>query len=213
VQTLLDEPDGSVTLVAMGPLTNIAHAFIKNPQAMCRAVQLIIMGGCTADMPAADMPSRKGNITSDAEFNFHMAAEDARIVMDSGLPVTLIPMNCTHQMTMTREREQAIRTALSENARAAEAVVGMMNAPRTLDLMKFNSAPVMHDVHTALYLLTPESYEGRRGMVTVTTQGREMGRTDFFPDAGSPVLVLEALKDADRLFNCVTKSLKRCIVP
>lgn len=208
LDTLKSEPPQTVTIIAAAPQTNIAKAIAQDPETMRRVKEIIIMGGCTQVMPAKDMPERQGNITPDAEFNFYMAAADARTVLNSGLPVTLFPMNCTHQMTLTPEREQAIRTALDNNRSAAESIIGMMRAPIEIDARKFGISPVMHDVHTALYMLHPECYEGRRGFVDVTVGGNANGRTDFRADENGPVRVMEKVNDPDKLFSYVVESFR-----
>lgn len=172
LDTLRSAPTATVTITATGPLSNIARAFGKDCQTVRRVRRILVMGGCTAEIPAADMPLRKGNITPNAEFNFYMAAEDARAVMESGLPLILFPMNCTHQLTLTPERAKAIEAALGSKNAKAKTIIRMMNGPAQLDRIKFNSFPIMHDVHTALYLLHPDQYEGRRGSIRCYHQRR-----------------------------------------
>lgn len=170
------------------------------------------MGGCTQSMPAKDMAGRQGNITPTAEFNFYMAAKDARTVLESGIPIVLFPMNCTHQMTFTDEREEMVRKALGEQRSAAENIIGMIKAPADIDEHKFGIAPVMHDINTALYLLFPELYEGRRGHVNVTVDGPDNGKTDFCPDENGQIYVMEQIRDPEKLFSHVVESFQKCLV-
>jgi purine nucleosidase len=200
---------GTVTITATGPLPNIARAIEKDRHTMRRVLRILVMGGCTTEIPASDMPLRRGNITPDSEFNFYMAAKDARTVMESGLPITLFPMNCTHQLTFTPERAKAIEAALAPKYLEARTIIHMMRAPTRLDSAKFNSAPIMHDVHTALYLLYPDQYVGRSGYVDVKTMGAAIGRTDFLPDQNGAVMVMETIKDPDALFTCVVDSITK----
>ncbi len=192
---------GTITVTASGPLTNIAAAVERDPGTMRRVRDLIIMGGCTRDMPAADLPLRRGNITPHAEFNFHMAARDAAVVMSSGLPISLIPMNCTHGLTLTPARQAAIAGAFRANPRTKEALLGMMCAPADLDRAKFDSDPIMHDVHCTLYLLHPDLYKlSPPGMVAVSIAPDDRGRTEFTEHGEGATRVATALKDPDRLF-------------
>ncbi len=213
LETLRREPANSVTITATGPLTNIAQAIAREPATMARIQSLIVMGGCTQEMPATDMPTRRGNITPHAEFNFYMAPRDAQAVMQSGLPITLLPMNCTQQMTFTPEREAALRSRLARIPDAAEKVIALLRAPAEIDRRKFNLSPTMHDVHTALFLLRPEIYEGRRGAVRVTTNGPDRGRADFTPNASGSVHVMEKLQNAARAFDIVLESFGKCVQP
>jgi purine nucleosidase len=199
---------GAITVTASGPLTNLAAAIERDPATMRRVRELIIMGGCTAEMPAADMPMRRGNITPHAEFNFYMAARDAATVLGSGLPILLLPMGCTHGLTVTPARRAALAAAFLGEPRVRDALLGMMLAPAELDRAKFDSDPVMHDVHCALALLHPDRYEcSPPGAVAVSTAPADRGRTEFRPHAAGNTRVATAPKDPDALFAIVLESL------
>jgi len=208
LEQLRDNAEGSISITATGPLTNIAQAFQKSPHTMKRVKEIIVMGGCTEQMPAHDMPLRQGNITKNAEFNFFMAAQDARTVMDSKLPIVLFPMNCTHQLTFTPERQNRLREVFSKNTDAGEKIIGMMRAAERLDQIKFKSYNVMHDVHTALYLHDATQYMGQRGPVLVATDEDLKGRTDFTP-AHSGTLVMNKIINPDHQFNVVCDSFRK----
>lgn len=211
LEVLGREPAGTVTLTATGPLTNIAQAFRQAPDIMRRAKQIHVMGGCTETMPARDIPLRCGNITPYAEFNFYMAAQDANEVLQSGLPITLFPMNCTQQLTFTPAREEALRQALSFAPDQAALAAALMRAPQSIDQEKFGIDAVMHDVHTALYVVAPTSYTGRRANVSVLTAGEKRGACVLTPDAKGPVMVMEKIDDADALFARVQAALVACL--
>jgi inosine-uridine nucleoside N-ribohydrolase len=92
---------GEITLIALGPLTNLALAFQKDPRRMRNLKELVIMGGAVRE---------KGNITPHAEFNFFSDPLAARIVFESGMPITLVPLDATHQVSLTpRIMEEKIR--------------------------------------------------------------------------------------------------------
>jgi inosine-uridine nucleoside N-ribohydrolase len=213
LEQLQNKPAGSVSITASGPLTNIAEAIRLNPEVMQNVRQLIIMGGCTEALPAADMPLRQGNITKFAEFNFFRDAAAAQTVMESGLPIVLLPMNCTQSLSLTSERQDSIRQTFSYNPKLAADLIGMMTAPASLDLMKFNSGPFMHDIHCALYLLSPKSYETTRGRITVTTAGEMIGHTEFAPDPQSTIRVATRLIDPDKAFAVFLESARQLFRP
>ncbi len=98
ILALLGEHPGKMTLIAIGPLTNLALALRRDPARFSRVREMIIMGG------AVSVP---GNVTPTAEFNFHVDPEAAREVLTSGLPVTLIPLDVTRKAVLSAE---AIRT-------------------------------------------------------------------------------------------------------
>lgn len=108
LETIRANP-GEVIITATGPLTNIAEAIRREPETMAMVKEIVIMGGCVNPIPThydeygspIEGKTKKGNISPHAEFNFQQAPDDARAVMESCLPITLIPMDCTHQMTLT----------------------------------------------------------------------------------------------------------------
>lgn len=221
LEQLRQHPPGTITITASGPLTNIAQAITRDRdrEVMMKAKQIIIMGGCTQDMPAHDVPVRRGNITYHGEFNFQQAAKDAQTVMQSGLPITLLPMNCTHQLTLTPARQAILADTYLTHPKGKNTLLRMMTAPASLDRAKFNSDPVMHDIHCALYLLFPEAYKTVRGRVNVwpkdDVNGPESktGRTDFHEDETSHITVAKEIKNPDMLFDTFIKSISARIPP
>ena len=210
LNTLEKEPEKSITLIGVGPLTNIAQCFIKAPETLRRVKEIIIMGGCTTPMKAADRPERSGNITPYAEFNFYMAARDAKTVLESGLPIILLPMNCTHQLSFTDIREKILREALKEFPRRADIIAKMIAAPHEIDRKKFNAVPIMHDVHTALSFLDPAAYKGKKGHVAITVGDKESGRSHFSVEENGSVLVMEKIKSPDALFEKIIQAFMTC---
>jgi inosine-uridine nucleoside N-ribohydrolase len=97
VRTVNASP-GQITIVAIGPLTNVAMALRLEPGLAGRVEQLVIMGGAVASLPDGG-----GNITPNAEFNFWVDPEAARIVLRSGIPIVLSPLNVSRKTNLTRE--------------------------------------------------------------------------------------------------------------
>lgn len=85
IKTLM-ESDGDITLIPVGPLTNVAMAMRIEPKICEKIAHICIMGG----------GCRENNITPGAEFNFWIDPEAAKIVMDSGCKITLVPLDATH---------------------------------------------------------------------------------------------------------------------
>lgn len=204
---LKKHPDNSITIIASAAQTNIAKAIRKAPEVMRKVKQIIIMGGGVVDMPAHDMPLRRGNITPDAEFNFHCAPRDAHLVLNSGLPITLMPMNCTHGLTLTPARRKAIKRGIKDDI--AETLISLMSAPAEFDRRKFNLDPVMHDVNCAVYLLAPELYETEEGVVSVLSE--PYGRSEFTPLQGTNLKVAMRIKNSDALFDIFLQSVKKVL--
>jgi purine nucleosidase len=100
IETLMGEPAGTVTLCALGPLTNLGMAFVKAPQIAPRIKEIVLMGGGLFE---------GGNITPAAEFNIYVDPEAADVVFHSGVPITMVPLDVTHFMLTTRVRIERFR--------------------------------------------------------------------------------------------------------
>src|SRR5919199_1443825 len=85
---------GDLTMIALGPLTNIARAIQLAPALMQQLGRLVIMGG------AIGVP---GNISPVAEFNIFVDPHAADIVLRAGLPITLVPLDVTTQVRLTHD--------------------------------------------------------------------------------------------------------------
>ena len=91
---------GQLILVATGPLTNVAMAIQKDRETMRCLKGLTIMGG------AIRVP---GNVGATTEFNFAVDPQAAAIVFEAGLPITLVPLDVTEQVILTREAMETAR--------------------------------------------------------------------------------------------------------
>ena len=96
VRTVLDNPN-QITIIAIGPLTNIATAISQHANFAENVKELFIMGGAIANLPDG-----AGNITPNAEFNFWVDPEAAQVVLQSGIPITLSPLNVSRKTAMTK---------------------------------------------------------------------------------------------------------------
>lgn len=111
VRTVMAQP-GQVTLVAIGPLTNIAQAIRAEPEFAKNVKQLVIMGGAVALLPDG-----AGNITPNAEFNFWVDPEAAYVTLRSGIPIELSPLNVSRKSALTKawyEKMVSVETPLTE---------------------------------------------------------------------------------------------------
>jgi inosine-uridine nucleoside N-ribohydrolase len=106
---LARQAPGEFTLIALGPLTNVALALEKDPAGMKNLKEIIIMGGAVRTA---------GNITPHAEFNVFVDPLAAFQVLKSGLPITLIPLDITRQVALTpgliQRRIQPLKNAFSK---------------------------------------------------------------------------------------------------
>ena len=95
-EVILDAADRwgpDLTVVALGPLTNLALALQQDPRRLGRVGRIVVMGGAIA------VP---GNITPAAEFNFYVDPEAAAAVLEAGLPVELVPLDVTRRVVLAQ---------------------------------------------------------------------------------------------------------------
>ncbi len=161
IETLSAAAPGSQTLLPIGPLTNIATALTRAPGIARALREVIIMGGAT--------PEKGGNMSAHAEFNIFVDPEAAAIVFASGLPITLVPLDLSHQMIVTMERLERF-AAIS--GPVGKALGGMLRFYHKGDSH-------LHDPITVAWLLKPELFSGRRADVSVETTGERFGETRF----------------------------------
>ncbi len=113
---LVDANPGELSLVAIGPLTNIALAVARDPEFARKLRALYVMGGSN---------NARGNITPAAEFNFYVDPEAARIVFRAGFDVTVVTWDLTlRQAVFGRERLGRIRALDTPLARFFDVVNG-----------------------------------------------------------------------------------------
>jgi purine nucleosidase len=150
IDTLRNEPENTVTLCVLGPLTNIATAFEKAPDVVGRVQQIILMGGAYFEV---------GNITPAAEFNIYVDPQAADIVFKSGIDIIVLPLDVTHKALVTQPRNDAFRAL---GTPAGVAVAQMTDFFERFDKEKYGStgAP-LHDPCVTAYLIAPELFTGR----------------------------------------------------
>jgi purine nucleosidase len=202
IETLRSAEAGAITLCALGPLTNIAMALVKAPEVAGGIRELAVMGGACFEL---------GNVTPAAEFNIHVDPHAAAIVVDSGIPITMIPLDVSHQLTTTEPRLAAFRALPN---RCGTAVGELLAAFEKNRRAKFGlRAKALHDPAVVGYLLRPDLYEGREVNVTVETQSRlTVGMTvvDWWGVTGrKPNVRFMNTVDADGFYDLLTERLAR----
>ena len=148
VERLREAVPKSVTWCALGPLTNLALALVKAPDIVAGVAELVLMGGASRAL---------GNVTPAAEFNIHADPHAAEIVFDSGLPITVVPLDVTHQVRSTPER---IARIAALGTKAASAVAGLLRPSGA-------GPDALHDPCVIAYLLAPELFQGSRVNVAI----------------------------------------------
>ena len=125
---------GSLTIVALGPLTNLALAVERDAAAIRGAGRVVAMGG------AVDVP---GNVTPDAEFNAHVDPEALARVLDAGVRLDLVPLDATRQVTL---ESAALQSALARApAPFADRVRRVVEYALRIDLAHGKRGMDLHD--------------------------------------------------------------------
>lgn len=113
-ETLTKGP-GRITVIALGPLTNLARLWKRNPAALRSAARIIVMGGAV---------DTHGNATPHAEFNFYSDPTAAKVIFDAGLPLTLIDLAACRRVAISRAQTERIRSSGRLGTLAAELLAG-----------------------------------------------------------------------------------------
>lgn len=155
---LAEEP---VTVIALGPLTNIALALERDEGQLARLERLVVMGG------AVEAP---GNVTPAAEFNFFFDPEAAARVLQSGLPLTLVGLDVTAKAVLPEQELR--REVASRPSRVGRFVVECTSAvyASMLEREGTRSMP-LHDPLAVALVLEPSLVQMRYLHVSVETRG------------------------------------------
>ena len=170
---LVTASPGEVTLVAIGPLTNVATALRREPRLAGAVREVVLMGGAYT----------RGNHTPAAEFNVFVDPEAAVEVFEAGWPLTMVGLDLTRQARVTPE------------VLARIAAVGSPAAAVVAQLLRYGrrylppDGPPLHDPCAVARVIRPGLLGCRRAFVAVETEGRwtrGMTVTDFHGRLGRP---------------------------
>jgi inosine-uridine nucleoside N-ribohydrolase len=201
VRTLMAEGE-DLTLVPVGPLTNVAAALIREPRIAERTREVVLMGGAYT----------RGNRTPAAEFNIAADPEAAALVFGAGWPVTMIGLDLTHQAVATAEVTERIRALDSDVSRMVSALLDFYGATyRRSGVAAGTAGPPVHDPCAVARVARPGLIAVRDAFVTVETKGEwtsGMTVTDFHGALGRPVNAQVATTlDADGFWDLVVGAL------
>ncbi|SLN19266.1 nucleoside hydrolase [Roseisalinus antarcticus] len=202
IETLREAPSGTVTLCALGPLTNIATAFTRAPEIVERVQEIVLMGGAYFEV---------GNITPAAEFNIYVDPEAADIVFRSGIPLAVMPLDVTHKALTTAPRIDAFRAM---GTKVGNNVAAWADFFERFDVEKYgsNGAP-LHDPCVIAYLIEPGIFEGRHINVQIETLSElTLGMTvaDWWRVTDhAPNAMFFGDLDADRFYSLLIDRISR----
>jgi purine nucleosidase len=193
IKHIMNSP-GQITLIPVGPLSNIAAAYLKEPRIAEAVKEVIIMGG------AVMVP---GNRTPAAEFNIYTDAEAAKIVFGSKMPMTLVGLDVTRKTLLRPEHLEYLRSLGT-----AEAEFVARSAQIYLDFSKKRfgiNGCALHDPLTVGVAIDASLVETREMYVDVEitgeiTRGKTLG--DYYGTTGKePNMKVCMDVDADRFVD------------
>ncbi|WP_282610356.1 nucleoside hydrolase [Pelagibius sp. Alg239-R121] len=202
VETLSAAEKNAITLVPIGPLTNIAAALIKAPEIAEKIREIVLMGGAMRE---------GGNTTPSAEFNIYVDPHAADVVFRCGRPIVVMGLDVTHQVLTTQARLKRIKALNNPVADAAHNMLAFFDRH---DVQKYGSdgAP-LHDPCTAAYLLQPELFKAKTCNLEVEIHAElTMGHTavDFWQVTDRPKNVQWVHEvDSDGFFDLLIERLGR----
>lgn len=162
IDTIMANP-GEITLIPIGPLTNIAAALSQEPRIAECVKQVIIMGG------AFGTDGNQGNVTPLSEFNIWKDPHAADQVLSSQMPITMVPLDVTHRVLVTGDEIRKM---------GHQELIAMTEGylKYSLEKEKFEGMAV-HDALTISYLLLPDAFTIERAPLRVVTEGFATGLT------------------------------------
>jgi len=171
-----------ITVVATGPLTNIATAFEERPDLKQKVDEFIIMGG------AFTVPGNVEQDTSDgsAEWNMYADPVAAKKILDTGVPLKIIPLDVTNQLPVTKEFLEKLDSQ-SDTCRAS------MLAMKLWSLVK-GFEYYFWDTVTAAAVIDPGLFTFKEQRIDVATQGRTQGKTSTVLFGGRKVKVATGIQ-------------------
>lgn len=202
ISALMASKEKEITICALGPLTNIAMALVREPQITSKIKEIVLMGGGHFE---------GGNITPAAEFNLYVDPEAADIVLRSAIAITMIPLDVTHQALATKPRLETIKNLGNKTGKA---IFEMLTFSERFDLKKYqwDGAP-LHDPCVIAYLLEPNIFDGRLINVEIEVASeltRGMSVADYWRVTDKPANVnyLRHI-NSDRYYSILTERLAK----
>jgi purine nucleosidase len=170
ISDILSNSKAKVSIVTSAPLTNIASIFQNRPELKAKVEQLVVMGG------AINVP---GNVeqtdhAGEAEWNFYADAAAAKNILESGLPLVLVPLDVTSKAVIT----QQFLSTLDEQAETSRA---SKLASKLYSLVKGFNYYFWNTLNAAA-MIAPELFTYKEMRLDIATSGKAPGKivTSFF---------------------------------
>ena len=191
---ILRDAKEKVTILALGPLTNVALLIKAYPQYLHKIERISLMGGGVCH----------GNITPYAEFNIYVDPEAAQIVFSSGLPIVMCGLDVTEQVEILKEDYEYLRKHSDAGRVFAELMDFYIKGSPAFGA----TGCVMHDPCAMAYLIDESLFEGKQARVHVDLVGETRGRTvaDYESHEANTFVILKA--KSNEVANVILKSIE-----
>ncbi len=163
---------GEVTLIAVGPLQNVADALRKDPRLGTALKRVVLMSGSIAAHAWGPVPL--------AEWNVVRSTADAQVVYAAGLPLTTVPLDSTTYVTLKEEERERLRKHDSPLTRALETLYRLW-------LENPTSRMTLHDQLAVAETVRPGAFFGRKDTLSLVVD--EKGYTKVDAARGKPAAV------------------------
>ncbi len=193
---------GELHVLALGPLSNLAALLDESP-ALAKSIRHIALTGGAV--------WTKGDATETSEFNFHRDPAAAAKVLDSGLPITVCPLDVTRFVCLD---ESHVAHLAASGHRMSEALAGMLRYPLSRDVEPGLGKTYLADALTVGSLLWPDLFLKTRMRLELVIGGPEAGRAKpaLGGDATRRVDLLTAVNAVDFLENMLESLCREAFV-
>jgi len=165
VETVMANP-GQITLVPVGPLTNLALALALEPRLAQNVAEVVLMGGAAAT---------GGNVSPAAEANIYNDPHAADLVFTAGWPITMVGLDVTTKAVMT---EEYLRSLKASGSKFAEFIYNISRFYQDFHNQFYGSTDLhTHDPSAVAYVIDPTLFTTQQGAVRVVTDGIARGQT------------------------------------
>ena len=190
---ITNEPD-PITLITLGPLTNIAAAIQRAPSVMAKLERIVIMGG------AINVP---GNQTSTAEFNMFADPDAADIVLMSAIPKLIVPLDACNGVRLQLSDIEDIKDERTKH------LLKTMLQPyiQNIALDTGINAAIMYDPAAVFALLRPDMCKIRQSRLRVDTTGIKRGTTTHSKNAKRGIADIVLSIDQTSFIKCLTNTI------
>ncbi len=197
IEAVMASEEDEITLVAIGPLTNLAVALQREPRIADRVKEVVVMGGGRG----------VGNMTPVAEFNIFADPHAAEVVLSGGWQIVMIGLDLTWQSGISQVELDRLRSIPGPRA---EAVLAWVEHYAMGETNPTGGGPAVHDVCAVAWVIDPSMFVTVPAHVQVETHGAlTLGETvvDLGEYGGEPNALWAVSLDRDRFWNLMISTL------